>query len=99
MIRFLRAPSDPPSGAAQAPAPALSSSGRVSLRDPDGGRHVVEVLGRSAAPGTRSSYQITVDGWYHVGKADSASEVQESLDRVRRAMAAGWLPGDADLPD
>jgi hypothetical protein len=79
---------------------AISSGiGRVSVRDPDGGRHVMEVVGHANPVAGPAAYQIRVDSWYHVAWASSADEVQNALDRVRRAITDGWLPGDADLPD
>jgi hypothetical protein len=86
-----------PSAAAGA-EPATTGTGRVSVRDPDGGRHVIEVLGHSDGRGRQSPYQVRVDGWYHAAWASSTDDVRMTLDRVRRAIAAGWLPGDADLP-
>jgi hypothetical protein len=79
--------------------PARSGIGRVSVRDPDGGRHSMEVVGNADPLAGPAAYQIRVDGWYHVAWVSSADEVQHALDRVRRAITAGWLPGDADLPD
>jgi hypothetical protein len=97
MIRFLRTSSTSTHG--ETSLRTASGAGRVSLRDPDGGRHLIEILRRPGPPNGPSAYQVKVDGWYHVGWASSAQEVQAALDRVRRAITSGWLPGDADLPD
>ena len=80
------------------PAAAPYGTGRVSIRDPDGGRHLLEVVARGSAADGPGAYQVKVDGWCHVAWASSPQEVQSALDRVRRAIVAGWLPGDADLP-
>jgi hypothetical protein len=77
---------------------ASTETGRVSLRDPDGGRHQIEVLRHSGRPAGNSTYQVKVDSWYHVGWASSTDEVAIAVDRVRRAVISGWLPGDCDLP-
>src|ERR1700722_19150715 len=82
------------------PGPQVMSpaTGRVSLRDPDGGRHLIEVLRHTGRPGGISTYQVKVDSWYHVGWASSTEEVALAVDRVRRAVISGWLPGECDLP-
>ena len=80
-----------------APEPS-TSTGRVALRDPDGGRHLIEVIAHGAALPGRSEYQVKVDGWYHVAWASSADEVEAVLGRLQQAIKAGWLPGDSDLP-
>jgi hypothetical protein len=77
---------------------ASTETGRVSLRDPDGGRHQIEVLRHTSRPAGQSTYQVKVDSWYHVGWASSSDEVAVAVDRVRRAVISGWLPGDCDLP-
>jgi hypothetical protein len=92
-------PIDPRSRSAAARAePTTTGTGRVSVRDPDGGRHVIEVLSHRDGDAAPAPYQIKVDGWFHAAWASSTEEVRMSLDRVRRAITAGWLPGDAELP-